>query len=127
MHLENRNIDGLYGIKDRDRGVGVSCGVQQHRLGAHGLCLLQPIDQMPFMIGLTKVDRRTGCPCAVIKMSGNVIKRICAVNFRLSCSKQIEIWSIQNKDYRLIRQRTSPDIVKAAVANRIVPALYARR
>ena len=87
MHLENRNIDGLYGIKDRDLGVGVPCRVQQYGFGSHGLSLLQPIDQMPFMIGLTKVDRRTGCPRAVIQMSRNVIKRVCAVNFGLSCAQ----------------------------------------
>ena len=87
MYLENRNIDGLYGIKDRDRGVGVSCCVQQYGFGPHGLCLLQPINQMPLMIGLTKVDRRAGCPCAVIKMSGNVIKGICAINFGFSGTK----------------------------------------
>ena len=72
----------------------VACRIQQHRLCANGLRLVQPINQMTFMVRLPKINH---CPCGtrtVVQMAGNIIQRIGAVDFGLSCAQQIEIWSI---------------------------------
>jgi hypothetical protein len=69
---------------------------------------MQPIDQMAFMVGLPKINDGPCGTRTVVQMAGNIIQRICAVNFGLSCAKKIEIWSVQNKDYRLVSQSIFP-------------------
>jgi hypothetical protein len=82
---------------------------------------------MPFMVGLPKIDTGTRGARMVIQSARDIIKSVGAVNFRFACTKQIEIWSIQNKDCWLVSQNTSPNNIKAAVAHRVWEALYAPR
>ena len=56
MDLDHRHRDRLDRVVERDRGVGEAAGVEDHRLGALGLRLVQPVDQMALMVGLAHVD-----------------------------------------------------------------------
>jgi thiazole synthase len=98
MNFKHRNVDRLDGIEDRNRCMCEACRVQQHGFRALGLRFVQPVDQMAFVVRLPEIDIGACCAGQVIQSSGDIVKRIAAIDFRLSCSQQIEIRAIQDKN-----------------------------
>ena len=124
MNLEHRHVDGLDGVQYCNRAVCVPSRIQQDRRRPDGLCLVKPVDQMPFVIGLAKVDFGTRRGGAIIQSSGDIVERIMTVDFRLSRSQQIQVRAIQNKNNGPVSQKYSPDNVAVAVAERVGRILY---
>src|SRR6266481_3597437 len=56
MHLDNRLTKGQKRIKDSDRGIGQTGAVDDQAIGLLA-CLLDPVDQHAFVVGLTEVER----------------------------------------------------------------------
>ena len=57
MHLDDRQIGGVQGIEDRDRGVGQRAGIQNDAVGRLAR-LMDPIDELTLMVGLAELDRQ---------------------------------------------------------------------
>ena len=57
VQLDHRQLGGVQGVEDRDRGVGVGAGVDDDavRLLAR---LLDPVDELAFGVGLAEIDRQ---------------------------------------------------------------------
>ena len=68
------------------------------RLRAFGLRLVQPVDQMPFMVGLPEINLRPGFARLVIEHRGNIVERVMAVNLRLAGAQQVQIGAVQYKN-----------------------------
>jgi hypothetical protein len=79
---------------------------------------------MAFMVGLTKIDVSPRSTRLVVHPSGNIIKRVLAVDFGLTRSEKIEIRAIQNKNNGPVNQRNSPNNITAAVVDRAFRTLY---
>ncbi len=104
MHLDNRHCDRFDRIVQRDRGMGVSPRVQQHRLRTRAMRLVQPIDQMAFMVGLAKINVKTLRLRLIVQPSGNIIERVGAVNLWLPRAEQIEVGSVEDENDGAISQ-----------------------
>ena len=55
MHLDHRQVGGEERVEHRDRGMGQGAGVQDdpvRRLAR----LLDPVDELAFVVGLAKLD-----------------------------------------------------------------------
>ena len=74
-------------------------GIEQHRLGAGEMCLVQPIDEMTLVIGLADVQFKTKLRRLALEHGGDVVERIVAVDRRLPEPEQVEIGSIEDKDF----------------------------
>ena len=61
---------------------------------------MKPIDQMAFMVRLTQIDLKTGLSRLVLKLAGDVVERLDAVNLRLARSEQVEVRPVQDIDQR---------------------------
>src|SRR3546814_9757606 len=57
MHLDHRRRDRLDRVVERDRAMRVGAGIDDHRLGAPGLGLVEPVDEMALVVRLPHVDR----------------------------------------------------------------------
>src|SRR5580704_19059859 len=56
VHLDNRLAEGQKRIKGGNRGVGQTGTVDEQAIGLLA-CLLDPVDQRAFVVGLTEVER----------------------------------------------------------------------
>jgi thiazole synthase len=127
VNLEYGDRYSLDGVQYRNRRMREPRSIQQYRFRTRGLRLMQPVDQMAFVVGLTKIDDRARFLRAVIKPTGNIVKGIVAIDVGLSRSQQIEVGAVQNKDDALIAQRSPLDKVMAAVADYAFQTLYGRQ
>ena len=66
--------------------------------------LVQPIDQMAFMVGLAEINVETQCLCLIVQAPCDIIKRIGPVNLWLPYTKQIEIGSVEDENNGTISQ-----------------------
>lgn len=104
MDFDNGDLYRFDRVVERDGGVGVGAGIQKHRFRALGLCLMQPVDQMAFMVGLAKIDLQPQFLRLVIEAPGDIVERIGPVNFRFAHTEQVEIGAIEDIDKRICRQ-----------------------
>ncbi len=56
MHFYHWHGDRADRVEQRDGSVGVSPCIEQNGLIALRICLMQPVDQHPLVIGLAHVD-----------------------------------------------------------------------
>jgi hypothetical protein len=124
VHFEHRHGDCLDGVEDRYRRMRIACRVQQYGLRALGLSLMEPIDQMTFVVRLAEIDIGAVCSGYIIQPSRNIVKRVTAVNLGLSRSKQIKIRAIQNENYGPCSQNDFLDNDAATVAVAATLTLY---
>jgi thiazole synthase len=108
MNLEDRHLYCFDCVQYRNRCVCEAGGVQQYRFRAHRLRFMQPVDEMPFMIGLSKIDICSDFARLIIKPTCDIIERVAAINVRLARSQQIEVGAVQNEYDRPVNQSTSP-------------------
>src|SRR4051812_49658435 len=56
VDLGHRHLDRLHRVVERHGIVGEAARIEDHRLCPFRLRLVQPVDQMPFMVRLTHLD-----------------------------------------------------------------------
>ena len=64
--------------------MGIGTGVEQDRLRPFRLRLVQPVDQMPFVVRLAQVDFQPQFAGAILQHAGNIVERVRPVDFRLA-------------------------------------------
>ena len=57
VNLDDRSRDRLDRVVQRHRRMAIAAGIDDHRLRPPRLRLVQPVDQMSFMVGLTDINR----------------------------------------------------------------------
>jgi hypothetical protein len=72
------------------------CGIQDDR-AARVDSLVQPADQLGFVIRLAKVDRVAGRSLGT-KLRAQVLQGAAAVHVWLTAAEAAEIWAIENED-----------------------------
>src|SRR3546814_4702463 len=72
MHLYHRRRDGFDRVVKSNRCVGETARIEDDRLCAFRLSFVQPINQMAFVIGLTKIDLRILLLRHVLQPPGDV-------------------------------------------------------
>lgn len=98
MHFDNRNVDCLDRVEQGKRCVGQCPGVENHRLRLFGSGLVQPVNQMAFVVALTDFDVKAECLCMVFHLAGDFVERFRPVDFGFAHAQQVEIGSVQYKD-----------------------------
>src|SRR3546814_19172890 len=82
MHLYHRRRDGFDRVVKSNRCVGETARIEDDRLCAFRLSFVQPINQMAFVIGLTKIELRLLLQRPVLQPPGPVVQRNCPEYFR---------------------------------------------
>ena len=97
VHLEDRALEYLHGVEDRDRGEGVAGGIDDQRVGA-GARGLDQIDQHALMIGL--LERQFGAGKGSEFLAGLLdrIERGRAVDMRLPDAEHVQVRSVEDHD-----------------------------
>ena len=85
-------------VEQGDAGVGVGCGIEQHRMRAFGLGFVQPVDEMALVVGLAHVDLAIEVPRAVFQHGGDVVERVAAVDLRLAQAEQVQVRPVEHID-----------------------------
>ncbi len=98
VNFDYRHVDGLDRIEQGYRRVCIRSGVQQHRLGARGVRLVQPVDQYAFMIGLTEVDDEADLARLLFQHCGNIGQGGRTVNLWLTRAEQVEVGAVEDED-----------------------------
>ena len=93
MHLYDRNFNCLYRVRQRNGRMRVCAGIQ-HEGVIRILSLLNPIHQIPFVVGLETVQRNriVAFPQPVQK----AVKREFSVNMRFPFAGQIQIGAVDD-------------------------------
>jgi thiazole synthase len=104
VDFDHRQLDRFDRVVKRDRCVCVTSGVEQYCLCPGRLCLMQPVNQMPFMVGLAKVDVIPQCLRLIIQAARDIIQRVGPVNLRLSGPEEVEVGAVQNENDGAISQ-----------------------
>ena len=107
MYLDNRRVDCLDRVEQGERRVSQRACVKDYRMGSVGRGLVQPVDQMAFMVALANVDVEAERLGMVFNLSGNLVERCRTVNFGFAHAQQVEIGSVQYED-GLGRQDIAP-------------------
>jgi len=105
MDLNNRNGNRFDRIVQRDGGMRVRTRVEQNRLRTHRMRLVQPIDQMAFMVGLAEINVEPQGLRLIVQPPSNIVERIGAINLRLARAEQVEVRSVKDKNDAAIGQR----------------------
>ena len=120
MHFDNWHNDRLNRIVQCDGRVGIGPGVQQHRPSSHAMRLVQPIDQMAFMVGLAEINIEAQCLRLIVQPPGNIVERVGPVNLWLTRAEQIEIGSVEDENDGAISQ----EFLAVELALSVVATLY---
>src|SRR5207302_1107822 len=99
VDLDDRQIGSEKGVEHRDRSVGKRARVEDDSLGCF-TSLLDPIDQLTFVIGLAEVDLEVECCGAGRAALLDVAERVMAIDRRVANPEQVEVGAVQNEDGR---------------------------
>src|SRR3546814_14363354 len=67
-------------------------------LGAPGLGLVEPVDEMALVVRLPHVDRAIERARAILELHGDIVERIVAVDLGLAQAQPIEVGAVQDED-----------------------------
>jgi hypothetical protein len=104
MHLDHWHCDRFDRIVQRNRRVCVGPRIEQNRLRAHRMRLVQPINQMALMVGLAEINVETQGLRLIVQPTGDIVKRIGPVNLWLARAQKIEIRSVEDENDGAISQ-----------------------
>src|SRR3954454_1494891 len=90
MDLDRRSGAAGDGIAQSDRGVGVGAGIDDDARALRSR-LLDPVDQLSFVVGLEERDRNSQGLSLVAHELLDVRQRGAAVNLRLSAAEHIDV------------------------------------
>ena len=106
VHLDHRQFHALQRIVQRDRGVGQSTGIDDDS-GRRSGRFLDPVDQIAFVIRLPPVEGETQRLCLGAAHCLDLGKACGTVNFRLTRTEKVKIWSVEAKD-GFLQERSHP-------------------
>src|ERR1700752_3766219 len=95
--LDDRQPGGGERVEQRDRGMGQRTRVQNDAVGRFAR-LLDPVDQLPFMIGLPEIDLEAECSGPGGAALLDIAERVLPVYRRLADPEQIKIGAVQDED-----------------------------
>jgi hypothetical protein len=84
--------------------MSIGPGVKQHGLCPNAAGLMQPINQMPFMVGLAKIDIKIQCLRLIVQAARDIVQRVSAVNLRFARAEQVEVRAVQDENDGAISQ-----------------------
>src|SRR4051812_24874862 len=96
VHLDHRHLHRRDCIANRDRGVSIAAGVE-HDAGSF-LCpgLMDPIDQLPFVVRLPEFEVELVLLGAVAAEPFHVLQRRAAIGLRLARAEQIKVGTVED-------------------------------
>ena len=97
VDLDGRHASGRNGISQGDAGMSVGGGVEDQGVELV-LGLLNPADQLPFIISLSEIDRYSSRLSSLPHASFNLLQAIGAVDVRFALTEEIEVGSIEKQD-----------------------------
>src|SRR4029079_19578852 len=86
------------GIEDGDRGRGVTGRIDDDGERSLSASLLDPVDQLALMVGLTELDLELVTGCGLAAELFNVLQLRAAIFVRLAGAEQIEVGAVENVD-----------------------------
>jgi hypothetical protein len=95
MDLYHRDVNRAQCVPDRDRSVGISAWIDQNSLALFP-SILNPIDQLTFVIALQKLDFQAVLRPKIAARLLDLSQRRFPVNLGLTSTKQIQIRTIQD-------------------------------
>ena len=99
MHLDHRQTGGGERVEHGDRGMGQRAGIQNDAVGRFTR-LLDPVDQLAFVIGLAKIDLQVERGRAREAARFDIGQGVMAVDRRLAHPEQVQIGAVEHKDGR---------------------------
>src|SRR5579875_233341 len=107
VHLDDRQLGRKQGVENRDRGGGVAGGIDDDAVGVLAR-LLDPLDELAFLIRLPEIDRETEHRAALHARLLDIGERVAAIGFGLAHAEEVEIRTVKNQNRRA-GHRGSPE------------------
>jgi len=104
MNLYRWNPHSGNGISKRDARVGISRRVENDYI-EFPLCLLNPIHQFPFQVGLPEIHLNAQISGVFADFGLNISQRCVSVHVRFTLPQQVQIRSIQKQDFHDLKGR----------------------
>lgn len=104
VNLDHWHLDRLDRIEQRDRGVGIGRRVQQHRASFLPVGVMQPVDQLAFVIGLVKTDRQPQLFGLLRQHLLDIGERLVPVDLRLALAEEVKVRAVED-EYGVGHQR----------------------
>ncbi len=102
VQLQQRNACALDRIHQSNAGMCISPSIEDQAcqliLGMQLTCFVDPVNQLTFMIALVKAQRQAMTVCLLLAQLLHIGQRLRAVNRRFTCTQQIEIGAIEDKN-----------------------------
>ena len=95
MNFNDRRFYSANGVMQSD-GCMCECTRIEYHCRRVDVCVMQPVDQLAFMIGLAKHCGKPQIPGMGITGLFDVAERQGAIDLRLPRAEEIEIWSVED-------------------------------
>lgn len=105
MDLDDRDLDALDGVVEGNGGVGERAGVEEDGEAAARGGLVQPVDEMAFVVGLAQVYAQAKGQGLVGEGIRDAVEGVMAVDLRLAGAEQVEVGAVQDHDEVVIHGR----------------------
>jgi hypothetical protein len=99
MDLENRECTRIQSIEHGDGGVREGSWIDYYSCRATP-SLVNPVNELEFGIGLAELDFQTQFSSCAPAFAFYVRQCFAPIKLGLPAAKQIQIWAVQNVDYR---------------------------
>jgi len=98
VHFNDRDRDCGNRVAQGDGRVGVAAGIEDDRPGAARRGLVQPVDQMAFMVGLAEVEGYAQLPGPIAHHPSDIVERVAPINLGFAGAEQVEVGAVEDKD-----------------------------
>src|SRR5450830_2174023 len=103
MQFHQAHASTLDCIAQRNRGMGISAGIQYHpqrfTSGLRSTGLVQPINQHAFVIALTKIDRQIMGSSGLQTQLFDIGQTMCAIDSRFTFDEEIQVGTVEDEDF----------------------------
>ena len=109
MQLDDRAGEVLERIEDRNRGVCISCRIDNDA-SSYSDGLLDPVDELTFVVGLAEADFETHAFRPLLTGCLDLAERRRAIDLRLTRAEKVQVGAVQNIDglgHRSVSSRES--------------------
>ena len=99
MQLNQDNASAFDRVMQSDTGVGISARIENNpselSSGLRFACFMNPIDQLPFVVRLAKIQSKTMAFASTLAQGFDIIQALGAVDQRFSRSQEVEVGPVQ--------------------------------
>src|ERR1700683_80851 len=127
VHLDDRCLHGEECVKNRDGRCGEPGGIEDQPGSFFRPGLLNPVDDLTLVIGLPELDGETEALRRGAAKVLHVGERGAPIDFWLTRTEQIEIWSVENKDRVWHRRAASASTPATGATARRAKSVYRER